>query len=87
MGCRRAQGWSKKVLAPMTWGALSEARFRRRSLGDMAVIIVSAAAIQANTPLIHAIQADTDDTYDTVICIQYSYIHTMANQQKTIYLT
>ena len=25
-GCGGAQGWSKKVLAPMSWGALSEAR-------------------------------------------------------------
>jgi hypothetical protein len=25
-GCRGAQGWSKKVLAPMSWVALSEAR-------------------------------------------------------------
>ncbi len=60
---------------------------RRLSLGDMAVIIVCAAAIQANTPLIHTIQADTDDTYNTVIYIQYRHIHTMANQSKTIFLT
>jgi hypothetical protein len=53
----------------------------------MAVISVCAAAIQANTPLIHTIQADTDDTYDTVIYIQYRHIHTMANQRKTIILT
>ncbi len=26
LGCERAQGWRKKVLAPMSWGALSEAR-------------------------------------------------------------
>jgi hypothetical protein len=51
-------------------------RLRRRSLGDMAVIIVSAAAIQANTTLIHTIQAHTDDTYDTVIYIQYSVLQT-----------
>ena len=60
---------------------------RRRSLGDMAVIIVCAAAIQANTPSIHSIQADTDDTHNTVIYIQYRHIHAMANQHKTIFLT
>jgi hypothetical protein len=33
----------------------------------MAVIVVPAAAIQANTTLIHTIQAPTDDTHDAVI--------------------
>ena len=60
---------------------------RRLSLGDMTVIIVCAAAIQANTPLIHTIQADTDNTHNTVIYIQYRHIHAMANQHKTIFLT
>jgi hypothetical protein len=69
------------------WVRPAGCRHRRRSLGDMAVIIVCAAAIQANTPLIHTIQADTDDTYDTVIYIQYRHIHTKANQRKTIFLT
>ena len=53
----------------------------------MAVIIVCATAVQANTPLIHTIQADTDDTHNTVIYIQYRHIHAMANQRKTIFLT
>jgi hypothetical protein len=53
----------------------------------MAVIIVPAAAMQANTTLIHTIQAHTDDAYDTVIYIQYIYINTMANQRKTSFWT
>jgi hypothetical protein len=46
---------------------------------------VCAAAIQANTPSIHSIQADTDDTHNTGIYIQYKHIHAMANQRKTIF--
>jgi hypothetical protein len=52
-GCRREQGWSKNVFAP--WVRPAGRRLRRRSLGGMAVIIVSATAIQANTTLIHTI--------------------------------
>jgi hypothetical protein len=69
----------------LPWVRPAWCRHRRQSLGDMAVIIVCAAAIQANTPSIHSIQADTDDTHNTGIYIQYKHIHAMANQRKTIF--
>ena len=74
----------------MTWGTLSKAPLvppQETAIRKMAVIIVSAAAIQANTILIHSIQLHTDNTHNTFIYIQYRHIHTMVNQQKTIYLT
>jgi hypothetical protein len=61
-------------------------RLRRRSLGDIAVIIVSAAAIQANTPFIHTIQADTDDTHDTVIYFAWHTRHTGTRGQSLLRL-
>ena len=78
--------WSKKVFAPMTWGALSEARRvpPQETVADMAVIIVPAAAIQANTTLIHTIQVHTDDTCDTVICMQYRHTYNGQPAKNTL---
>ncbi len=58
-----------------------------RGRGCACQILVPAAAIQANTALIHTIQAYTDDTNDTFTYINYRHIHTMANQRKTVFFT